>query len=208
MKWLLLIPFQLEAVKRKPASGLNNWAVMFWTWEPLWRQLWNFHVFCPHLIEIECPDSSLAIGRRQVRIFFSDFIIFVASLIVLLTSMLYGHLKQPRTSLASVPISEASWGKWSDINIYGSFLPRNHLKRSDPGNRLGSLPSIMCLIYRQDKPKYIPLCCISLSLCTNITVFKTWESLCVQRFSATQILVSASLSLSHPQSQLLSSTGK
>lgn len=103
MKLLLLIPFQLEAVERITVSGLNKWAVMFWSWEQLWRQLWNFHAFCPHLIETECLDFFT--GKRQVRSF-SNFIIFVAYLLSLLASMLYGYLKQHITSLTSVPISE------------------------------------------------------------------------------------------------------
>lgn len=153
MKWLLLILFQLEAVKAKTASSLNDCAVMFWSWELLWRRLWNFHAFCPHLIKIERPDSSLPTGRRQVQTF-SDFIIFVACLLILLASMLYGLLKQHSTSLTSVPISEASWGKLWDINIHDSFMPHIHLKRCDLGNRMASLPSVMCLIYRWDKAKH------------------------------------------------------
>lgn len=155
MKWLLLIPFRLEAEKIKPASSLNNLAVMFWSWEPLWRQLWNFHVFCSPLNEIECPDSSLPTGRRQVQNF-PNFIIFDAYLIILLASMLYGHLEERQAKVLSTPL----------------------------------------------------FCCIS--LCTNISVFKRWEkaSLCIQRFPAIQPLISVSLSLSHPQSQLLSSTRK
>jgi len=188
MKWLLLIPFQLEAVKRKTASGLISWAVMFWSWELLWRCLWNFQVFCPHWIEIPCLDSSLPTGRRQVQAL-SDFIIFVACLVILLISMLYGHLKQQGTSLTSVPNSAASQGKLLDINIHDSFLPYIHLKETWLGKQNGSftLYHVPHLQAGQTKVLPIPLCCISLSLCTNISDFKAREkvSLCGPRFSAT-----------------------
>lgn len=92
MKWLLLIPFWLEVEKIIPAS-LNNLAVMLWSWELLWRQLWNFHAFCSPLNGTECPDSSLPTGRRQVQNF-PDFIIFDACLIISLTNMLFGHLEE------------------------------------------------------------------------------------------------------------------
>lgn len=197
MKLLLFIPFQLEAVKRKTVSGLNKWAVMFWSWEQLRRQLWNLHAFCPHLIKIECPDSFTR--KRQVQSF-SSFIIFVAYLISLLSSMLYGYLKQHITSLTSVPVSEASHGKFSNVNIHDSFLPRNHLKGHSSGNRVGVLSSNMRHIYRSHKPKCFcsPLLHFMLRLHKYQCIQDVREGIlvCTKIFShTTSISVSLSLSI-------------
>lgn len=98
---------------------------------------------------IECPE--VFTGRRQVQSF-SSFMIFVAYLVSLLASMLYGYVKQHITSLTSVPVSEASHGKFSNVNIHGSFLPHTHLKRHSSGNS-GHFYPLTCCIYRSQKPK-------------------------------------------------------
>lgn len=101
------------------------------------------------MIEIECPEFFT--GRRQVQSF-SNFIIFVADLVCLLATMLYGYLKQHITSLTSVPISEASHGKFYNVNIHGSFLSCIHLKRHSSGNS-GHFYPLTCCIYMSHKPK-------------------------------------------------------
>lgn len=121
----------------------------------------------------------------------------MAYLISLLASMLYGYLKQHITSLASVPISEVSHGKFS--NVAGFFATysskRTQLRKQSwsfyPPTCAASTGHIIQIVS-------VPLCYILCSFWTNISVSKMWEraSLFVQRFSVTQPLISVSLSLS------------
>lgn len=180
--------------------------VVFLSWELLWRQRavknsrllptfdWN---------GMSSPDSSPPTGRRQVHTL-SDFIVLVVCLIILLASMFSGHSKLYSISLTNVSVLEASQGSLSDINTHDIFLPCIYPMWGDSENRGGDLLFNTCLVCGQAKPKCFPLTFVALHAPSAQMLMYSrrgrrhpcvYKDLCVQR-------------LSHPESQLLSSTRK
>lgn len=141
---------------------------------------------------------------KKTGSYFVCFIVLVVCLIILLASMFSGHSKLYSISLTNVSVLEASQGSLSDINTHDIFLPCIYPMWGDSENRGGDLLFNTCLACGQAKPKCFPLTFVALHAPSAQMLMYSrrgrrhtcvYKDLCVQR-------------LSHPESQLLSSTRK